>query len=479
MELIGRDKERTELDRLYNSGRAEFVAIYGRRRVGKTYLVDECFNGKICFKHTGLSPFDKKVVHPTRKQLHSFYLSLKHFGLKGEPCPTNWLDAFFLLEKLLEEKDNGERQLIFIDELPWMDTPRGGFIPAFEQFWNGWAAGRKNIMLVVCGSASSWIMDKLINAKGGLYDRLTSAIHLHPFSLGLCEKYFKALGCELKQHEVLQAYMVMGGIPYYMNYWRPDLSLPQNIDNIFFSREARLKGEFERLFGSLFTNPEAYLRIIRLLGTKHSGFTIDEICQALNIQKGGTLSDMLLALEESDFITKYHPFGEKKNIRVYKLTDNYCWFYLHFIDKAKTIDYEFWQNYHHSSQLNAWRGIAFEEICLQHIEQIKFSLGISGVRTSESSWVEHGEDGNRGAQIDLIIDRSDDVVSLCEMKYSQDDYSLQLDEEEKIHHRISKVNEHLTRKQSLHVVLVTTYALKHNSHSSVFRKVITMDDLFR
>ena len=182
--MVGRKKEINELNNLYHSNKAELVAIYGRRRVGKTYLVDETFKGRITFRHAGLSPAAENKKGMLKAQLEHFYYSLLLQGMKKSKKPENWLEAFFMLEMHLETIDDGGRQLIFLDELPWLDTPRSGFMTAFEAFWNTWGCHRDNLMVVVCGSANSWILDKLINNHGGLYNRVTYEIKLAPFTLG-------------------------------------------------------------------------------------------------------------------------------------------------------------------------------------------------------------------------------------------------------------------------------------------------------
>ena len=255
--IIGRDKEIKELVELYNSDKSEFVAVYGRRRVGKTFLIDEALKGKITFRHAGLSPVDEEGKKNSLKdQLKHFYFSLQMQGMKKSKCPSSWMEAFFMLSQLLEAKDNGKRQVVFLDELPWMDTPRSGFITAFEGFWNTWGCHRDNLMLVVCGSANSWMLDNLVNSHGGLYGRTTYEVKLSPFKLGECEQFLKKKGIRMSRYDIVQSYMVLGGIPYYLGYMKKGLSLAQNIDLLFFEKDAKLRNEYDRLFASVFSNPE-------------------------------------------------------------------------------------------------------------------------------------------------------------------------------------------------------------------------------
>ena len=255
--ILGRKKEIDELNRLYFSRKAEFVAVYGRRRIGKTFLVDEALKGKISFRHAGLSPVDESgKSNNTKQQLQHFYQSLQLSGMSRSHCPKNWLEAFFMLEQHLQQTDKGARQVVFLDELPWMDTPRSGFITALESFWNTWACHRQNLMLVVCGSANSWMLDNLVNNHGGLYGRTTFEIKLAPFSLGECEEFYRSAGVQMSRYDIAQANMVLGGIPYYMSYFAKGKSLAQNIDALFFSKGAKLRNEFSRLFASVFAKPE-------------------------------------------------------------------------------------------------------------------------------------------------------------------------------------------------------------------------------
>ena len=370
--LIGRKKEIEELSELYNSNKAEFVAIYGRRRIGKTFLVDEALKGKITFRHAGLSPVDEaNEKNSLKNQLRHFYLSLQLQGMKRSKCPTTWMEAFFMLSHFLESKDNGTRQVIFLDELPWMDTPRSGFITAFEGFWNTWACHRDNIMLVCCGSANSWMLNNLVNNHGGLYGRTTYEIKLSPFTLNECEQFYQAQDIKLSRYDIAQSYMILGGIPYYLGYMKKGLSLAQNIDLLFFDGNAKLSQEYNRLFASVFSNPEEMKRIVNFLGTKHIGFTRKEIMEALHVGTGGGLSKMLNALIASDFIDSYVPFGNGKRDERYRLTDPFCLFYQKFVKGQKALADDFWSQNIDSAPINIWRGIAFEEICLLHIPQIK------------------------------------------------------------------------------------------------------------
>ena len=475
--MIGRAREIKDLNRLYNSGRAELVAVYGRRRVGKTFLIDESFSGRITFRHAGLSPSDEDAKGLLQAQLNHFYNSLNLHGM--DPCekPKNWLDAFLLLEKFLQKIDDGSRQLVFLDELPWLDSPRSGFLRAFEGFWNTWGCHRKNLMVIVCGSANSWVMDKLINNHGGLYGRVTYEIKLAPFTLHECEEFYRDRQVQFSRYDITQSYMIFGGIPYYLGYIDKGESLAQNVDRLFFSRNGVLRNEFDRLFESVFTNPEAIKAIVRLLYVKNSGFTRKEITEKMKITDGGTLSKNLNALLASDFIIKYVPFGFSKREEHYKLVDPFCLFYLHFVQNQTRINEKFWQQNITAQPVVTWRGYAFENVCFTHIDQIKKALEISGIISSSSAWSKKGGDED-GAQIDLLIQRNDNVINMCEIKFTSDDFTVDKNYYRVLLSRPNQIRKLVSPKISILSTLITTFGLKQNEYSSSFTNVVTMDDLF-
>lgn len=475
--MIGRKREAAELNRLYERDRAELVAIYGRRRVGKTYLVDEVFDGRITFRHAGLSPADVEPRGQLRAQLDHFYNSLVLHGMERCEKPKSWLDAFFLLESFLQSVDDGSRQVVFLDELPWLDTPRSGFVRAFEGFWNTWGCHRKNLMVVVCGSANSWVLDKLINDHGGLYNRVTYEIKLSPFTLRECEELLESNHVRFSRYDIAQSYMIFGGIPYYLGYFDGGKSLAQNVDDLFFAKGARLRDEFDRLFSSVFVNPDAAKSIVRLLYTRSAGFTRREILEQLDMSDGGRLSRNLNALIASDFVVKYVPFGYGKRQEHYKLVDPFCLFYLHFIDGGKKANARFWQQSATSQPVVSWRGYAFENVCFSHIDQIKGALGISGVNTSSSAWSKRGDD-EPGAQIDLLIVRDDNIVNMCEIKYYGGDFTVDKAYYKTLLRRQEMLASELSPKVAVRSTLVTTFGLVRNEYSGVFANVVTLDELF-
>ena len=470
--VIGRKKEQTLLKSILKEDRSQFVAVYGRRRIGKTFLIRESYNYHFTFQHAGLYKGNRS------DQLFAFSASLKDAGLTDAPVPSNWLEAFELLKDLIR-KSPEEKKVIFIDELSWMDTPKSKLIMALESFWNGWASARKDIILIICSSVTSWMINNVIHDKGGLYHRLTNRIFLEPFTLRECEEYIKTAGIAFNRQQILEGYMILGGVPYYWSHLQKGLSLSQNIDQMFFSSGAPLNEEFEHLFSSLFRYPEDYLRIVKALAGRQSGMTRNEILSSTGIAGSGKFSTKLDELEKCGFIRSYTAFGKKKKETVFQLIDPYTLFYYHFLIK-KPRDENFWTNQLNTPVRNVWNGLAFERVCMWHTDKIKKALGISGVLTDICSWfcTEDLEKGLTGSQIDMVIVRKDQVINLLEMKYSSTPYAI-----------TKKTNADLMRKRNdfiistgtkaaIHLTMVTPFGLLQNSYAGNIQSEVTADDLF-
>ena len=472
--IIGRKSEQKELLEAANSEYSKFVAVYGRRRVGKTFLIRETFNYSFTFQHTGLAHGKMK------DQLLSFRESLKRASGKKYNQFKNWYEAFFALEEWLGSLPDGKK-IVFFDELPWMDTPRSNFISGLEHFWNSWASARKDILIIACGSATSWIVNKLINNHGGLHNRLTNRILLQPFTLAECEQYSEANHLGLNRYQMVENYMIMGGIPFYWSLLKKDLSLAQNIDALFFSTEVEgLTHEYEQLYASLFNNPEPYMNIVSALAKKSKGLSRDEISKFTNLRTGGELSKLLNELEWCGFIRKYSSIGKQSKDALYQLIDNFTLFHFQYIQANRNNDNHFWTNNIGSPLHRAWSGLAFERICLQHITQIKAALGISGVLSNVYSWRTEADEekGIDKAQIDLLIDRNDGIINLCEMKFSAQEYAITREEEMKLLRRRGNFIYATKTKKAIHITLVTPYGLRQNSHSGIAQNEITLNSLF-
>ncbi|MBQ0046638.1 MAG: AAA family ATPase [Prevotellaceae bacterium] len=474
--IIGRNQETQELMRAYRRKQSQLVAVYGRRRVGKTYLVRELFKDEFAFYHTGVSPVELKDENLLEVQLREFNATLVRYGAEDTEPPTNWTNAFERLITLLSKVPKEKRMVVFLDELPWMDTPRSGFITAFEHFWNGWGAGQENMMLIVCGSATSWIQDNLINSYGGLYDRVNAEIQLSPFTLRETEEMLRMQGVTLSRYDVLQLYMAVGGIPMYLSYIEPGLSLAQIIDKLYFAHKAKLKNEFNRLFNSIFRSPDKYVATIRMLAKLHKGYSRDDISKKLQTS-GKDLTKLLRTLEASDFIECYRPFENDNRHLLYRLIDPFCLFYLTQVERKRRGE-NFWRDNENSPALAPWRGYAFEDACLKHVEQIKKAMGVSGVASDNSAWTLQGVQDQKGMQIDLIIERSDRVINLCEMKFVNTNFEVKKEYKTVLSERLNWITSHVKKNQNVQMTLVTTYGLKQGIHSGIFQRTITLDNLF-
>ena len=471
--ITGRKSEKNELLRAYESEYSEFVAVTGRRRIGKTFLIRETFGYKFAFQHSGLAN------QKTHEQLKEFRLSLIKSGLKKCRVPTDWFDAFFLLSELLDKK-RGKKKVVFIDELPWMDAPRSNFVSALEHFWNGYASARKDILLIICGSSTSWIINNVFRNHGGLHNRVTYRIHLHPFTLNECEQYAKSRHLRMNRFELLECYMVMGGVPFYWSLLEQGRSVAQNIDNLFFSAKGRLHFEYRELYDSLFKNPEPYLNVVSTLGAKRMGMTREELIKEGNIINNGQLTRVLEDLEHCGFIRKYNYQGIKRSNAIFQLIDNYTLFYYKFLHESEGTDEAFWSKNANTPIRNTWEGLAFERVCFEHVRQIKQALGIAGVSTYLYSWrVENDPIYGAGAQIDMVIDRSDQVTNLCEMKFSTKEYAIEKDDDDDLRHKLGRFIQTQKTHKSVHQTLITPFGVKKNMYQFSVQTVITAEDLFK
>ncbi len=469
--IIGREHEIAELQKAYNADESKFVAIFGRRRVGKTYLVRETFQDKFAFAFSGMANVS------TKEQLHRFFLSLKDRGCKETSAPKNWIDAFFMLEQYLKELPKGKK-VVFLDELPWLDAPKSSFLPAFENFWNAWASARKDILLVVCGSATSWMVNKILKNRGGLHNRLTNQIYLQPFTLSECEQYAQKLNLPSERRDIIEAYMIFGGVPFYWSLLSHNLSLSQNIDALFFGRNPKLANEFNELYASLFKNAEVYVEIIAALGKKKAGMTRDELIEAATLATGGKLSKYLDDLENCGFIRRYQSIGAKTKNSVFQLIDNFTLFYFKFLDGKKNTDKNYWSKIQVSPIYHTWCGLAFERVCLLHSEQIKKALGISGVITNEYAWRKAADEYSSGAQIDLLIERSDKIINLCEIKYTDHPYTIDAKYMEALRNKAAQFKEATKTRKGIALTMITNNGLTKNTYSLNLHAQVTADDLF-
>lgn len=458
--MIGRQKEQAILDKVYQSNKPELIAVIGRRRVGKTYLIRQFFKEKIDFEMIGLK--DGKM----EQQLRNFAYSLKEYQKTQDlKVPKDWLEAFYFLKEYLESLGESERKkVIFIDELPWIATAKSDFLTGFSFFWNSYAS-KSNIAVVICGSATAWMIKKIINNKGGLHNRVTRKLLIAPFSLKETGEYFQSRNVHFNPYNLLQLYMTMGGIPHYLDQVEGGKSATQNINEICFEPLGMLRTEFENLYSSLFTHPERYEAIVKTLATTWKGLSRSEIIKQAKLKDGGGFTTMLRELEQSGFITSYVPFNKKKKDTLYRLTDNYSLFYLKFIQPLANNQSSSWQSLSQTQSWKSWSGYAFENICLQHINEIKAALGVSGVHTNQYSFFAKTTETQQGTQIDLLIDRQDNVINLCEIKFYNDELTITKDYAKNLRRKKSIFQQVSKTKKQIFITMISTYGLEHNQHS--------------
>ncbi len=470
-EIIGRWEEIRSIRQAENSKKSEFLALFGRRRIGKTYLIREMYKGKFTFHITGLANVSMK------QQLMNFHLTLNDFDPITEREPaSNWMIALRQLSEFIDTSTQ-KRKIIFIDELPWFDTMHSDFIQALEHFWNNWASARKDIFLIVCGSATSWMINKLINNKGGLHNRVTQRISLAPFTLSECRAFLSYKKVKLNDYQIVQLYMVFGGVPYYWDKVTKGKSAAQLIEQECFSLNGSLTNEFKNIFRSLFRNHERHVSIVKALATKAKGLTREEISSRSKIANGGGLTRLLEELEACHFITRYSPFGRKSRESLYQLTDMFTLFHFRFIENSNRKDRDNWLNAIDHPKQRSWLGYAFEQVCMHHIPQLKKALGISGVETHTSSW--RSQNNEKAAQIDLIIDRRDQVINLCEMKFSIEPIIVTKKYADELRRKIAYFTHESKTRKTVSLTMITTFGVENEVYyGDLIQHNLKMEVLF-
>ena len=453
------------------SERSEFVVVYGRRRIGKTFLVRRFFKDNYAFSFVGKHEMRRE------QQLAEFAKELMCYSHSTfVPQLKNWTEAFDALQRLLETYNIPGKKVVFFDEMPWMDTPKSDFVSALENFWNGWANMRDDIVLVACGSATSWMVDKLLHNQGGLFNRITQKLYLRPFKLSEMEQYLDEKHFGWNRYQIAQCYMILGGIPFYLTLLNPKLSLLSNIDELFFAdAHAMLRTEYNELYSTLFKRPDNYLAVIRMLTERKEGFTRKEISEKTKLG-GAALSKILSDLEQCDFIFSYARYGNAKNNAIYRIKDFYTLFYYKYVNGIDTKDSLRWTHLSSTPQVSSWQGFSFELLCLLHLDEIKKALGIDRILNDASAW--RSKQPEQNTQIDLVIERADHNINLCEMKFSSGMYAIDKGYEQKLRECMSIFLAETMTRCSTRITLVTTYGVLQNKHSGIVNDEVLLDDLF-
>jgi hypothetical protein len=473
--IIGRQDEKNILNEALHSKDAELIALFGRRRIGKTFLIRNHYHNHLAFELTGVHEASLK------DQLHNFSLALQDsMKISVRPAqPANWIDAFRMLSDHLTKVLKKHPIVILFDELPWLCTRKSKFLQAFGHWWNTWASRNPLVKVVICGSAASWMIRNIINDRGGLHNRVTRRIRLLPFTLQETELFFHHHGVKLDRYQVLQLYMAMGGVPQYLKQIKKGESAAQTIDKLCFTKNGMFKTEFGELYKSLFAHAENHEAIVRALSKKAKGMSRAEVIAACGFTTGGWTSELFDELEQSGFITSYIPFDRTLRDAIYKLTDEYSLFYLKFIEGAKATGAGTWLRISKTQSYISWSGFAFEAVCQKHIQQIKNALGIGGVYTEASGWRYSPKNGQTGVQIDLLLDRADHTINLCEMKFASKEFTIDKKYAGELQNKVNVFEEETKTKKTIFTTMITTYGVKANEHSiAKVQAEVIMDDLF-
>lgn len=471
--ILGREREIKRLDRCMSEIESQLVMVYGRRRVGKTYLINEYFDNRFNFKFTGT------YNQPRGVQLANFSAELNRQSGTDREVPLDWSTAFIYLRDYLETQGDDEKCIVFFDEMPWMDTPKSGFLAAFEYFWNSWGNAKKNLIFIVCGSSTSWMIDKIEKNKGGLFNRQTCRLYIEPFNLAETEEYMSSRGITWSRYDIVRCYMILGGIPYYLRLLDREKTLAENIDDLFFRKRAELWDEFDNLYKTLFSNSESYIKIADCLSKRKGGLCRSEISKKTGLPANGVLTAMLNNMERSGFIRIHNQYGNSRRDRRYQLADYFSAFYFRFIKENYGKDEHFWRNASENPSRRTWEGFVFENICWDHINQIKKALGISGVMSELFTWRLTGNGDNKGTEIDIIIKRKDHVISICEAKFYGNEFEINKDYDAVLRNKLERFRESNKVNETLQLVMITTFGLTKGKYNGIVTRDITMDQLFQ
>ncbi len=473
--IIGREEEIQILEKLLHTQQTELLAIYGRRRVGKTFLIKTYYKKHTIFSCSG------QYLGKKNEQLLNFAEQLSNCfpSRKPQPAPATWQQAFKQLEECVDSQQQKGKKVLFFDELPWLDSHKSGFLSSFSYFFNMYASQRSDLVVVICGSAASWVISKVINNKGGLHNRVTQRLRLLPFTLRETELYLQHRNIHLGRYQLLQLYMVLGGIPHYLNAVQRGKSAAQNIANICFSKDGALTGEFNNLYAALFNNPQNHMQIVKALAQKNKGLTRSELLKTGKLPTGGTITTVLDELTESGFVEKVYPFEKLEKNALYRLADAFSLFYFRFMHSHAGAGKTSWPGNEGGKAYTTWCGYAFENICFTHAWQIKKALQVAGVQSSQYSWYKPGTQTEDGAQIDLLIDRADNCINVCEIKFSQTPIAIDKKYAATLQNRLMLFRQQTGTRKTLLLTFISTYGLTDNAYKQQLAdNEVTMEALF-
>ena len=471
--FIGRQKEIQQLQNCVESKQSQLVIVYGRRRVGKSFLINQFFDENFDFRLVGDLKLNKEG------QLLNFYNELKRKSGNEIEIPTNWREAFWQLRDYLDSFKDDKKHIVFFDEMPWLDNQKSDFLPAFEYFWNSFGASKNNLMFIVCGSATSWLVDNIDHNKGGLFNRQNLRLYLEPFTLHETEEFLiKKKNINWSRYDICECYMILGGIPYYLDLLDRNLTCSQNIDNLFFKKHAFLWDEFRHLYNTLFRKAENYIKVVEAVSAKRIGLSRKEIIEKTKLHDNSELTNILRNLTDSGFLRAYSFFGKKKQGTFFQLADYFTMFYLKFVKEGYGKDEDFWAHNLENHTRRAWAGFTFEQVCKDHIKQIKHKLSIAGIYSEQSAWFTNADDVHDGAQIDLLIDRRDRIIDVCEIKFSEKPFTITKEYDLELRNKMGIFKTVTRTTKAVQLIMITTFGVVHNMYSSLVQGQVSIDDLF-
>lgn len=473
--MVGREVYTDRMQEILHIKKSSFVAVTGRRRIGKTYIIDEVYKDHICLRVTGIQNGSQLV------QITNFIQKLAEYSsFPIVSIPKNWQEAFMLLKAYLKTLPKGKKQVIFFDELPWISTNRSGFNQILAHLWNDYISKEKHFILVICGSATSWISQKILNDRGGFHNRVSLHLSLKPFTLNETRLFLESKNIQLTESSISELYMTMGGIPYYLDNIQKGESPSQSIARMCFSTTGILRHEYVNLYRSLFDNATLHEAVVKALAKTQSGLTRVDIIKQSKIDAGGPFTRCMEDLLVSGFVIENIPFGKKKQGSIYKLADEYSVFYHKFIEPNKNMHENEWQKVSASQQYKIWQGLAFETLCQKHLPELKAILGISGVKTTQANFRHKGDKSNEDFQIDIVIDRMDQVINLCECKYYGSEYTISNEYANKLLRRKTLFIEETKTKKSVFNTLISNTDVMDNEYKlQAIDSIIYLHDIFK
>ncbi len=474
MKLVARSAETDELKRCERSGKSELVCVYGRRRVGKTYLVEQTFSGSFAFRATGVEGGNM------RQQLKSFNQRLQEHGDPQRTIPKNWFEAFSRLDIVLSREDAARspygKKVVFLDEFPWFATARSEFLMAFGEFWNRRGTAGDDIMVVICGSATSWIVGNVLENTGSLYNRVTSQVYLEPFCLGDAERFFVDRGFGWTRSQIAESHMVFGGLPYFLELLDPNESLRANIERLCFAPHALLAHESSKLLEATLKKSPAYDRLLSYLAKHRCGVEKQACFEQTGLAKG-TFARAVDDLLKCGYIREFKVPTKRGKPLFLQLVDPFLLFHYRFLSKKSGDRVGSWSDcIQDEARYKSWRGCSFEILCVLHEAQIKRALGISGVRTRCYPWT--SDQGAGGAQIDLVIERDDGIINICEMRCTDRPFSMDAATEASLLNKVDVFKRETGAKNPVKIVVVSASGIAGVAHTEYISRTITLDDLF-